>query len=98
METNVILLAALVCALISGTVIAYVVCNAIRETLRTQKVQSRSGVDGSFISSSLRHGIGAFRSLSQLLITFFLLGYMSKNLSKRFCIQATAQQKRHFFL
>lgn len=70
METNVILLVALVCALISGTVIAYAVCNAIRETLRTQKVQSRSGVDGSFISSILRHGIGAFRSLSPLLITF----------------------------
>lgn len=70
METNVILLVALVCALISGTVIAYAVCNVIRETLRTQKVQSRSGVDGSFISSILRHGIGVFRSLSQLLITF----------------------------
>ena len=69
METQMMrLLGSLLCALVGGFLVSLALQERIVKVLRNQKVQNRSGVDGSLFASLLRHGIPFLLKLSRKLL------------------------------
>ena len=69
METQMmLLLGSLLCALVGGFLVSLALQERIVKVLRNQKVQNRSGVDGSLFASLLRHGIPFLLKLSRKLL------------------------------
>lgn len=69
METQMmLLLGSLLCALVGGFLVSLALQERIVKVLRSQKVQNRSGVDGSLFASLLRHGIPFLLKLSRKLL------------------------------
>ena len=70
METQMmLLLGSLLCALVGGFLVLLALQERIVKVLRNQKVQNRSGVDGSLFASLLRHGIPFLLKPSQGLLS-----------------------------
>lgn len=64
-----LLLGSLLCALVGGFLVSLALQERIVKVLRNQKVQNRSGVDGSLFASLLRHGIPFLLKPSQGLLS-----------------------------
>ena len=81
---SVFLLGAVICAGVGGFLIALAIAKSLMQSFRSQKIQNRSGIEGSVFTSFLRHGISFLRTPSRLLLSIPFFERYGKNVEIAF--------------
>ena len=77
---RIVLIGAVLCAAVSGVLLGSVFFRQTLKSLRSQKVQNRSGIGGSLFSTLLRRGIPFLKAPSRMLLSIFLFDRYCKNI------------------
>ena len=77
---RIVLIGAVLCAAVSGVLLGSVFFKQTLKSLRSQKVQNRSGIGGSLFSTLLRRGIPFLKAPSRMLLSIFLFDRYCKNI------------------